>query len=148
MNIHDYLTTDCIFFSDASDKETVFNLAIKRAFDTGKLSRIDDFTEAIKKREDLISTGIGLGIAIPHAKIAGIKDFFITCVILKYGVEWESIDKQPVRIVFLIGGPADRQTDYLKILSKLILIIRNSSRRENLLKAKTPEEVMNIFKTV
>ena len=71
------------------------------------------------KREKIVSTGIGMGVAIPHAKLPSFDRFFLAVGLqkVKDGIDWDALDGAPVRLIFMIGGPANQQTDYLKILS-------------------------------
>ena len=106
----------------------------------------DVFRKAIFDREELLSTGIGMGVAVPHAKLKEFNDFFIAVgVQQKKGIEWNAIDKAPVRLVFLIGGPDDRQSEYLKILSQLTVAIKDQNLRKELMNASTPDEVCDVF---
>jgi len=103
--------------------------------------------ESILKREKIVSTGIGMGIAIPHAKLPCFKTFFMGLGIVscKKGIEWDSLDGFPVRIIFLIGGPQDNQTDYLQILSHLTSAVKDEDRRQQLLDTKNLAEIPHIF---
>ena len=141
MKLSDYLSKDCILFLDAKEKSAVLERLIEAAQKAGKVGNIYRFAEAIGARELVMSTGIGLGVAVPHAKLNEIKDFFIVLGIVKSGLEWDAIDEQPVRLVFLIGGPEGDQTGYLKILSGIVNFVKNSGRRQRLLDAVGPEEV-------
>jgi PTS system nitrogen regulatory IIA component len=69
----------------------------------------------------------------------------VVIAILSSPIDWEAIDDKPVRIVFLIGGPDNDQAAYLKILSKIILVVKNETRRLSLLACRTPEEVVALF---
>lgn len=108
----------------------------------------EKFRLAILDRESLVSTGIGLGVAIPHAKLDDVDDFFIIVGINKKGLDWDAIDRNPVGIVFLIGGPDKEgaQREYLKIIAKLMLLIKNDIRRNFLINASQKEQVVDIFK--
>ena len=106
----------------------------------------ETFHQAILDREKLVSTGIGMGVAIPHAKLPFYDDFFILVGILDRGLDWEALDGTPVRIIFLVGGPDDKQTQYLQILSLLTLAVKDEERRKNLLKALSPKDVIDLFK--
>jgi len=107
----------------------------------------ESYLSALKKREGIISTGIGMGVAIPHAKLDSFSDFFIAIGIKQQGIgiEWDSLDGSPVRIVFLIGGPNKKQTEYLKLLSQLTGAIKNEEKRKMLLAAQNAEEVIEIL---
>ncbi len=104
------------------------------------------FALAIGEREALASTGIGLGVAVPHAKRADLRDFFIAVGIQQGpGLEWEALDQAPVRLIFLIGGPDDRQNEYLRILSSLTRVVRDPEIRRDLLLAKGAKEVLQLL---
>ena len=102
--------------------------------------------EAIMQREKIISTGIGIGIAIPHAKIAGIDEFNVVIGIVQHeGIDWDAIDHLPVKLVMLICGPDDRHREYLQLLSQLTKKIKQESVRQALFSCKNREEVVKIF---
>ena len=145
MNIRDYLRIDSVVFSSGGDKESVIRELVSKAAELGLVHSSEAFRTAVLDREAIMSTGIGLGVAVPHAKMKEIPDFLIVPCILSKPINWDSIDRQPVSLVFLIGGPADRQNDYLKILSKITLVIKNPQRREILMGAKDSEAVLAEF---
>ncbi|TFG59480.1 MAG: PTS sugar transporter subunit IIA [Spirochaetales bacterium] len=126
----------------------VLDELVRNAFENGVLEKPDEFRNALKARENIVSTGIGLGVAVPHAKLPDIKAFFTSIAILKDKVDWDAIDQALVNIVFLIGGPDNQQTEYLKLLSKIILLIKNPGRRNTLLKCKTQEETLALFENL
>jgi PTS system nitrogen regulatory IIA component len=139
------ITEDNIVFLNTKEmKETVTELS-SRAFEMKKINEKSDFLDAILERESLVSTGIGLGIAIPHVKLSGIDDFFIVVGINNDGIDWDAIDRMPVSAVFLIGGPDNNQKKYLQIIAKLMLLVKNSDRREKLLAAKEAIDVVKLF---
>ncbi len=143
--LHEYMDPANMYFTDCTVKDEVLENMVDICFSAGKVKDLDDFKTAIFEREAIMSTGIGLGVAVPHAKRNGIEEFFITVGILQEPVDWQAIDDEPVLIVFLIGGPDNRQKDYLRILSKLVLFTKNQKRREALSQAETPEEVIALF---
>ena len=143
MKLSDLFSEKCILIcSDGKDKNGALELLIGAAHRAGKTADLRRFAEAVGARELIMSTGIGLGVAVPHAKLKEIKEFFVILGILRQGVEWESIDERPVRLVFLIGGPEGDQTGYLKILSKIVHLAKSPSRRQKLLDAADPGEVL------
>ena len=73
-------------------------------------------------------------MAIPHIKSRWVKDFFITIGVFRDGVEWQSLDEKPVHLAFLIAGPEEHE-NYLRILAKLTLIIRNKEKRKAIIHA-------------
>jgi PTS system nitrogen regulatory IIA component len=88
-----------------------------------------------------------MGVAIPHAKLPTYQKFFITIGILQKGAEWQALDKAPVRLVCMIGGPENKQTEYLKILSALTASLRDESLRKKIILAESPQEVLQLFET-
>ena len=146
MRIADYLDSRLVTFLDAEARDDAIDALIDLLDEEGKLPDIQAFRKAIFHREGLVSTGIGMGVAIPHAKMRDIREFFIAIGIQKKkGIEWNALDKAPVRIVFMIGGPDDKQSEYLQILSLLTSAIRDVDLRKNLLKAADADEVFELF---
>ena len=143
----DYLDEDQILFLNAPDRNAALSSLVEALENKGKLLDKEAFYSAILEREKVVSTGIGLHVAIPHAKIEGYQDFFIAIGLQKEnpGIEWNALDGQPVKLIFMIGGPENRQTDYLKILSLLTTAIKDPTRRKKLLQAKTPAEIIQLF---
>ena len=146
MEISDYLDPRLVVFLDSEKRDDVLQELVTCLDQMGKLKNAELFYSAILEREKIVSTGIGLAVAIPHAKLEGYDDFFIAIGIQrKKGVEWNALDGAPVRLVFMIGGPENKQTEYLKILSHLTMAIKNEERRKKLMKAYHPQEVIELF---
>jgi nitrogen PTS system EIIA component len=145
-NIARYLDVQQVVFLEVSSRDEALRKLVEVLKRTGKVRDEERFYRAILDREKIVSTGIGMGVAIPHAKMEGYTDFFIAIGIQgKPGLEWNALDNGPVRLIFMIGGPDNKQTDYLHILSKLTRAIKDEERRKKLLKAKTPEEIVALF---
>jgi PTS system nitrogen regulatory IIA component len=135
-----------LLMEGASSRDEILSKLIDRLDKEGKLLDKMGFYQAVMDREQLVSTGIGLGIAIPHAKLPGYNSFFVAVAILKEkGVDWGAIDGGEVRIVFLIGGPEERQADYLFILSKITEMVRSEKIREKLLRSTIAEDAFYLL---
>lgn len=134
-----------ISFLPPLNRDEALQVLIKELKSKGKVQDEKQFFEAILKREKIVSTGIGMGVAIPHAKLEEYHEFFIAIGIQQEGIEWDAIDKLPVKIIFMIGGPTDQQTEYLKILSSLTIAIKDEERLKKLLNVKTKEDVIALF---
>ena len=114
---------------------------------TKAVSDYDGFIKDVFERESLNTTGIGHYVAIPHARTNTVKDFVIAFGKIANGLEFGSLDKKPVKLIFLMGTPKEKGlNDYLKILSSLTRRLDKESFREELLNASTPEEIIEIFK--
>jgi PTS system nitrogen regulatory IIA component len=140
-----HLSLDLIVHCTLHSRDEVISYLIALADKHHKITDKKAFQKAVFEREAIVSTGIGLEVAIPHAKLTNQDQFFIATAVLGQGVEWDSLDKLPVRIVFLIGGPQDSQTEYLKILSSLTLAIKDEEKRKKILSSKTPTDVYKLF---
>lgn len=139
------ITEENIVFLDTKEmQETVTELTDK-AFEMKRIADKSVFLDAVLERESLVSTGIGLGVALPHVKLPEIEEFFIVVGINNDGIDWDAIDRMPVSAVFLIGGPDNNQKKYLQIIAKLMLLIKNSDRRAKLLSAKEAIDVVRLF---
>ena len=145
MDIIDYLDPELVFFISEASREKVLETIVNKLEKTKKISDKEAFHQAIIDREEIVSTGIGMGVAIPHAKMTNYENFFIVVVLLDQAVEWDSLDGAPVRLIFMIGGPDDKQTEYLQILSSLTVFIRDEERRKKILNSRTVENIINLF---
>lgn len=146
MKIVDYLNKRLICFLDVETRDEAIDHLINAVHQVDLIPRGDTFRDAVLHREQLVSTGIGMGVAIPHAKLSDLDDFFIAIGIQrKKGIEWNALDKAPVRLIFLIGGPDHRQSEYLQILSQLTMAIKDVERRKEILMAQTPQDVISLF---
>lgn len=148
-----------MYISSYMDKQLIFNLTQTTRDETlqelvelisvaGKLQDKDKFFQAITEREKIVSTGIGMGIAIPHAKLRSYDEFFIAIGRLKSPVEWNALDGAPVKLIFMIGGPDDKQTEYLQLLSHLTYAIKDEERRQKLLTLTDPIAIIELFKAI
>lgn len=143
--IEAYIEKDLVCFTTSKTRNEVIRelcecLSKKKVVEDSKL-----FFDAVMKREQIVSTGIGFGIAIPHAKLEEIEDFFISIGISKDPIDWNSVDRNPVHIIVVIGGPASETKKYLQILSQVTLFLKDEKLRKVLLEAKCQEDVVKLF---
>ena len=111
--------------------------------------RVDDFDQmqqAVLDREKVMSTGVGKGIALPHAKTSTVNDITLAFAITTHPIQFEAVDDIPVRILFLILSTENEKTTHIKLLSRISRLMNNDDLREELLGAENFEEVMAIFK--
>ncbi|MCP5505301.1 MAG: PTS sugar transporter subunit IIA [Chlamydiales bacterium] len=136
-----------ICFLEETTRDQALEKLVSALEDAGEIADKEAFLEAIIKREKIVSTGIGMGVAIPHAKLPSFNRFFLAVGLqkTKEGIEWDALDGAPVRLIFMIGGPASLQTEYLKILSRLTAAIKDEDRRKKLLGSTSQEEVIALF---
>ena len=105
MKISDILSTDVIAVNmDGADKEDAIKKIIDLAAKSGKILDLDKVSQTIFEREKLVSTGVGKGFAIPHGKTDSISDVVAAFAITKDPIDFDSIDGEPVRFIFLLIG--------------------------------------------
>ncbi len=133
------LTKDRIVWLESATKEEALRSLVEVIAKTANLQEPDRIFQAILEREKLLSTGIGLNLAIPHAKLNGVKEFVIALGIHRKGLPFESLDDKPVHLLVMIVGPNFHQEEYLKVLSRVTSFLKE--KREKILALSTPEEV-------
>lgn len=148
MKISKYLDPKCLLFFEVKNREEAIQSLVSHLNSCGKLKNEKAFFDAICSRERIVSTGIGMGVAIPHAKLSDYHDFFIAIGILKKGVDWNALDGIPVKLIFMIGGPEDRQTEYLKILSGLTVALKDETLRKKMLTLNSAHAIIRLFEAI
>jgi len=143
--VSDYLKDERVVFLDVSSRQEAIDSLFNVVEEKKLVKSIDQFKNAINEREKVVTTGIGMGVAIPHAKLPDYNDFFIIVGILSQGIDWGALDGSHVRTIFMIGGPDDKQTEYLQILSGLTLALKDEERRKKLLNTKSSEDIIELF---
>jgi PTS system nitrogen regulatory IIA component len=142
------LDPDLVIFLSSDQRSDALETLVDLLDKKGKLSDKQAFLNAIIEREKIVSTAIGMGVALPHAKLPEYKDFFIAVGIHPRGIAWDALDQVPVRLVFLIGGPDDQQTRYLQLLSKLTLAVKDEERRKKILQLREPKDIIALFEGI
>lgn len=148
MQISHYMDPKLVYFIDAPTRDEILTQLVRLVYKVGKVENEQFFYSAIITREKIVSTGIGMGVAFPHAKLSSFDQFFIAIGILKKPVDWQALDGTPVNLIFMIGGPDDKQTEYLQILSSLTHAIKDEELRKKLLTLKDPTAMIELFKII
>lgn len=100
---------------------------------------------AVEERESVLTTGIGFGVAIPHARSAAVKELTVVGGVSQTAVPFDAIDGEPVRLFFLIVGPDESAGLHVKILSRIARLVRRENVRQRLIEARTPDEFYSIL---
>lgn len=147
MNIQDLLSASRVTFSlQSTTKIDVINELVDILDADGKLSDKEQYKAAVLHREKEFSTGIGMGIAIPHAKDNSVKEAALTLGISKQGIDYEALDGTAAHLFFLIAVPANSDDVHLKVLSYISRKLMHEEVRNSLLSAKTYADVLAAFK--
>jgi len=142
-----YLRPDLIIDLEQADSpKTVFQIAASRMAQAGISP--DTIVKQLLDREHVGSTGLGNGVAIPHALVTGnLTAPLIALVRLRKGVDWQAVDSQPVRLVCIIIAPTQLRNEYLQLLAEVARIFHNAHRRRQLLKARTTDKIFYYLTT-
>ena len=146
MRITDLLDKRSISLNAApADKKETLDLAVELMAKSGKLSDVEQYRAQVYAREEESTTGIGEGIAIPHGKCDAVKTPGLAAMVIKNGVEYESLDGEPVTLLFLIAAPNTRDNVHLDVLSKLSVMLMDENFTTSLRNAKSVEEFLQII---
>ncbi|MBA4494139.1 fructose-specific PTS transporter subunit EIIC [Paenactinomyces guangxiensis] len=146
MKITELLRKETVIMNlQATTKDSVMDELIDKLDEAGCLNNRKEFKEAILKRETQGSTGIGEGIAIPHAKTKAVKKAAICFGKSAGGINYESLDGQPARLFFMIAAPEGAIDAHLETLSRLSTLLMDNDFRQKLLEAETADEVITLI---
>jgi len=106
----------------------------------------EEFLNALMERESLATTGIGRGIAFPHARTASVDGIVVALARSKDGVEFDSLDGKPVHLMFMMGTSPECVEDYLKVLARISRLLKKDQAKDSLFAAKTPAEVLALVR--
>jgi PTS system fructose-specific IIA component/PTS system nitrogen regulatory IIA component len=148
MKFADFVSTEAIRADlAAEDKESVIAEMIGSMVETGHIAAedVDSILKAIMKREELGSTGIGRGIAVPHTKHPSVDRLVGTVGISTEGVDFNSLDGERVQLLFLLISPPDRPGDHLRALENISRQLRDNTFCKFLKQSKTAEAIQQLL---
>ena len=146
MQLVDVLKENMIFLNfEASNKEEAIEKFINSLEKTGTIKEPNALKDALLEREKLGTTGIGQGIAMPHARLSAIKDLTVAFFRSEKGIDFKSMDSEPVHLVFLLLAPVTAGGPYLKLLAKISRLLRGDDFRTALMEAKDVSSVLQII---
>ena len=143
MKITDLLSTSAIKLNGvAHSKEEVINQMVDLMANNGNIINKEEYKRVVKEREEEGTTGIGEGIAIPHGKTNAVSKPGLSAMVIPNGVNFDSLDGQPAKLIFLIAAPNTKDNVHLDVLSRLSTLLMDTEFRKSLMEAKTPEEFL------
>ena len=143
MKITDLLSTSAIKINGtANSKEELINKMVDLMANNGNIINKEEYKRVVLEREKEGTTGIGEGIAIPHGKTDAVSKPGLAAMVVPNGVNFDSLDGQPARLIFLIAAPNTKDNVHLDVLSRLSTLLMDTRFREELLNAETPAEFM------
>lgn len=146
MNIVDIITKDTISFDiEAKSKDDLLEKMMDLINRSKKVTDRDAAKKEILQRESIMSTGVGKGIALPHAKTNAVTDSVGALAVLENKIDYESLDSKPIDIVFLLLSKENNVGTHLLLLSKISRIMNNEEIKTEIKNAGNPENVIKIF---
>ena len=140
------ITTERIVILDKISKKELFDRMINILSETPFVKNASELYTAIYEREDLMSTGIGLNLGIPHVRIKSVKDMAVAIALVRDGIEdYESLDSEPVKLVFMIIARDDQHAQHLKFLSQLSTVLKDDDFRAALLNCSDAESIYKLL---
>lgn len=133
------------FDFEADSKEDAIKKIATLLYEADKITNINDYIEGVLEREKEFSTGIGMGIAIPHYRSCVVNEAAFTLIKLNKEIEWGSLDDLPVSYVIMLAAPDSADNGHLKMLSQLAMNLTDEDFRKGLLNSVSVEEIKQIF---
>ncbi|CAN5145993.1 PTS sugar transporter subunit IIA [soil metagenome] len=146
MNISSFLDRTSITAGlKADDKNDIINELVDLLEPKVNQEQLEKIRKSVFDREQIMSTGVGKQLAIPHGKCSSIDEIFASFAILDEPIEFNSIDNKPVKMVFLLVGPERKCNNHIKLLSRISRLMNSSSFREKLLNCQSADEIYETF---
>ena len=146
MKIVDYLNEEWVIPDlKGTDKASVLKELSSVLVTPCQMTSVEDLLQVLLDREKLGSTGIGEGIAIPHGRLKKLKKFFISFGRSVKGVDFDSIDRKPSQLFFLVMAPENSAVDNLKLLSRIVTLLKEPSFKKRLMGAQSQKELFQVI---
>lgn len=146
MQLVDVLKENLVFLNfEAENKDQAIEKFILSLQKSGSIKEPEALKDALFEREKLGTTGVGGGIAMPHARSSAIKDLTVAFFRSESGIDFKAIDDKPVHLIFMLLAPVSSGGPYLKLLAKISRLLRGEDFKNSLLQAKDAAGVMQII---
>lgn len=140
-----YFSPDRIALISTTKKQVALEVLVDLLAKSPNVADREDLLEKIMEREKTLSTGVGQGLALPHAKISTVSDFVLAVGVSKTGIEFDSLDGKPAHIFVMIGCHESQAGQYMQMLSKLVRSLKEEPFRKTILNCNTPMEIYDVL---
>jgi len=147
IHLSDHVSRDRVLDLRSRTRDAALLELVESFGDTPEVGDKEKVLQALLDREEIVSTGIGLGVAVPHAKIPEVTEFVVAYGRSAQGIDWDAIDERPVHHVIVIAGPPDRQHRYLQFLASVTLQMKREELRHKLNLAEDATALFEIFRS-
>ena len=136
------------FNLDAGTKEEVIEELVNLAATSNMIKDHDQLLTDVRERENLVTTGVGYGVAFPHAKTRSAKGIVIAFGTSKQGIDFDAMDHKPVELFFLIAAPEDAIGAHLNVMARLSYLMKSEENRAKLMAAASPGDVLALMDNI
>jgi len=149
MKLSKFCSEDLITFNlKADNKEDVIRELVELASKSNLVKDGEQLLQDIKDREELVTTGVGYGVAFPHAKTRATKGIVICFGRSEKGIDFDAMDHKPVNLFFLIAAPEDAIGAHLNVMARLSYIMRSEENRSKIMEVTSPGELLQMIDTI
>ncbi len=147
MKISDLLTENFVVTNlEGNSKDGIINAIVDLVATSPRVLDKEKVRDAVFEREQIMSTGVGDGFAIPHGKTDAVSDIVAAFAITAEPIDYESLDEKPVRLVFLLVSKVNMVGPHIKLLSRISRLMNKAEFRNKLLDVKSPKDIIEMFK--
>ncbi len=140
------LAPERVIITNFSTKRDTLTALINNISTAPQIKDQKKLEEAIWERESLMSTGIGLGIGIPHVRIYSVSDIVLSVSVNKTDIiDYQTLDDNPIRIVFMVAAAYNQHAEYLKLLASISKLLKDIAFKNELLNSETPEQIYSLL---
>ncbi|MFH2035293.1 MAG: PTS sugar transporter subunit IIA [Candidatus Zixiibacteriota bacterium] len=149
MKLSKFCSEDLITFDlKSNDKESVLKELVEMTSSSKLVKDVDELLKDVQEREELVTTGVGYGVAFPHAKTKSTKGIVIAFGRSVKGIDFDAMDHKPVNLFFLIAAPEDAIGAHLNVMARLSYIMKSEENRQKMLEVTSPGELLQMIDTV
>lgn len=147
MGLSEYLRDDLVFLElHPRDMQECLQMMVARSAACGAIPDRTDALDRLLQREATMSTGMGGGVAVPHAKSPACRAMVVALGLVPDGVDFKAIDGRPVRVVFMLLGPPDSTREHVDLLARIAHLVKSPGVLESLLSATEPSKVIEAIR--
>ena len=149
MKLSKFCSEELITFDlKSEDKDSVLGELVELASKSNLVKSSEELLADIKDREELVTTGVGYGVAFPHAKTKATKGIVIAFGRSEAGIDFDAMDHKPVNLFYLIAAPEDAIGAHLNVMARLSYIMKSEDNRDRMMKVTSPGELLQMIDTV
>jgi len=149
MKLSKFCSEDLVTFNlKSKEKKDVLNELVDLVSESNLVKDADQLLQDVREREELVTTGVGYGVAFPHAKTKATKGIVIAFGRSDEGIDFDAMDHKPVHLFFLIAAPEDAIGAHLNVMARLSYIMKSEENRQKMMEVTSPGELLQLIDSV